>query len=985
MKKTSIYSRPVLAFFIFAAITIICIFIIRNIQFGQSYDNRYVIYSIRFEYFGMDAKEIENIITIPLEEKLGAMNDLYEIRSTAEYGKSITTLFFSRKVNHKIVYLALRDIVDTLYNTLPRAVQKPRIYSAQADKKAVLSIAVTSGINLDAIRKIIESDIKKNLESVDGVAEVIITGGHIDEILVEFDPARITEIGLNPASFGNIIQDANVISPGGKFYTPYKTENIILDTKIQSLDQIKRLPVKAGSEIISLEYFASTNIVPRETGEIVRINGQECIGIQIISSSNANIINLSKNCKRIISRSSLPDGDIQILNDTGEFLNKIIRNVIISIIQSFIFIFIIIPFFYKSLRIILFLITTLPLNIIWTSAILYILGYTMDQNILAGISISLGLVVDASLIISTIAEKYNSIDAYVKSINNIIKAITASIFTTLLVLVPLYFLDNIVPGIRSIAVSIGLMLFNSLIISCIFFPAFVFSKKQAEPFIPEKIFKTVQSIIIRLSFKSSLISLKNKPLMIMIYFIAGILTFFLFIVSGKNINLDIQDTIVFAYAEYEPERTGISIDKELTDLTKNVIQIPGITFIRSGIRNGTAEFDIGYNDKLTNKHLIANKLLNLSPFVYSGFLYVPDAGNQDTKMHEIEIAVIGDEAEKCRVLAQTGASLIANAPDVIQTVLNFKNPQQTVQYNPDRDILAKSHISVQHVASTLRWILFGPVVDKWIQENSETDVRVAGKGVKNTNLAHISNLYIPSASGGIRLDTLGNLETKNETGKIYRKDGRRAAYFTVHLKSSGSKQAASKIQSILSSIETDKGYGFLLPRELQYLTREYNILFLAFVGCIIFILLVLTALTENFMRSLLITSIIPVSCVLPLLIKFITNTALEMGDITGLVLISGLSVNNVIYISESHKSVILFKAREKIQSILVTSLTNLASSVPLVFLAKNSFSSALASSIFWGTIGAIPVTLFLFPAVWSLSVRSGQSLRQVHCSSSICL
>jgi len=91
MKNRYIYSKPIFSIFIFIAITVICIFIIRDIQFGESYDNRYTIFSIRFEYFGMDAKEIENLITIPLEEKLRILNDLYEIRSTVEYGKSVTT------------------------------------------------------------------------------------------------------------------------------------------------------------------------------------------------------------------------------------------------------------------------------------------------------------------------------------------------------------------------------------------------------------------------------------------------------------------------------------------------------------------------------------------------------------------------------------------------------------------------------------------------------------------------------------------------------------------------------------------------------------------------------------------------------------------------------------------------------------------------------------------------------------------------------
>jgi len=545
----------------------------------------------------------------------------------------------------------------------------------------------------------------------------------------------------------------------------------------------------------------------------------------------------------------------------------------------------------------------------------------------------------------------------------------------MLVLIPLYFLDAIVPGIQSVAVSIGIMLLNSLFISCLFFPSFVFSTKQTLSVLSERFLKKIHSIYTRFSFRSSIISLQKKTIMIYIYFFLGIMTFVLFFILEKNITFGIQDTILFVAAEYEPERTSESIDDELTFFIDNVKKIPGITFLRSEIRNGTAEFDIGFDENLTNRRLIADKVYSLSPFVYTGFLYVPDAGSRNARIHEIEVAVIGDESETCRNFARLGASIIGNSPNVIQTVLNFKEPEKIIKFVPNRDILAKSSISLQNVASTLRWTVFGPVVDKWIQENTEIDVRVAGRGYKNANLTHISNLHIPSPSGGIRLNTLGSLTQAEGTGKIYRRDGRRAAYFTSHINSGSSRQAIKQIKDNINNIEVDKGYGFLLPRELEHLNREYFILFFAFVGSIIGILLLLTMLTENFIHSLVITSIIPVSCALPLLIKLITGTPLEMGDITGLVLISGLNVNNAIFISSSQKSLVLYRVREKIQSILITSLTNMAASIPLIIMAKNNFSTALASSIFWGTLGSLLVTLFLFPAIWNLLNLSIKKLK----------
>jgi multidrug efflux pump subunit AcrB len=428
--------------------------------------------------------------------------------------------------------------------------------------------------------------------------------------------------------------------------------------------------------------------------------------------------------------------------------------------------------------------------------------------------------------------------------------------------------------------------------------------------------------------------------------------------------MEIQDTSMYVSAEYEPEKSSVSIDNDISEITNLIMNKDGIEFVRSESRKGTAEFEIGFDGNIIKRKFLAENLAELSPYIRNGFFYVPEAGANDrTRVHEIQVAAIGDDILQCRETAKRGASEINFMPNTVQTVLNFKGPEKTIIFSPNRDILTQSNISVYDIAYTLRWILFGPVVDKWIQSGSETDIRVVGRDFKNTNFARLSNLYIPSSSGVIRIDALGLFKQVDGNGKIYRQDGRRTAYFTVHYNSTSTNKAVGSIKNVLNGINTEKGYGFLLPRELELLNKHYLILFIAFIGSIICILLLLTALTENIVKSIIITSIIPVSCFFPFFIKFITGTPLEMGDIVGLVVISGLSVNNAIYIIESKKSTIYFRLREKIQSILVTSLTGMAGAIPLVIMTDGGFSGTLAVSILWGTTGSLITALFFFPAI----------------------
>jgi HAE1 family hydrophobic/amphiphilic exporter-1 len=956
--------RPLPLLFVFIIITVIGLFIVRSLQLGESSDSRYTVFSIRFEYFGMDAPGMERLITIPLEEKISGMGDLREIRSASEYGKSMTTAWFDRGVNQKTVYLSLRDVVDTLYTTLPQAVQKPRIYSAESNRKAFLSIAVSAPVNLNATRKYIENTLKKELEGLEGVAEVIVAGGAIDEIRIEFDPDRITAIGINPADIGNIVQDANVTNPSGVLYGAKKNRTVLFNTKLHDLDEIRQLPVKAGEEISSLEYFASIGIFPRNADEILRVNGDECIGIQIIGTPAANVIRLSRECRALLAASALPADSVQILNDTGALLYAMIRTVIIAILQSFAAVIIIIPFFFKSLRVTLLLILILPVNILWTMAVLSTLGFSPDQNVLAGISISLGLVVDPCLIIAGAAGEKITGMQYAASVNRALKPIIASGFTTILVIIPLYFLDSIVPGIRKVALTIMVMLINSLLISCVFFPHFVFSIKPGFPLLPQKLFNRFKNFYIRLSYRISLWSLGHKNYLCAAYLFLATAAFILFFVSGKNISLEVRDHLLYAAVEYEPERTGASIARELTELTALIQKERGVNFVRIESRNGTAELEIGFDEKNAERRELADRIARLSPYTGNGFLYVPDAGEGfRTGIHEIEVAAIGDETDICRETAELGAAAAGNLSGAIQTVLNFKRPEQSIAFIPDRETIARSGLTVRDIASTLRWDLFGPVVDKWIQAGEETDIRLIGRGIKNSTLEKVANLHIPSPSGGIRLDTLGLMREGPGSGKIYRRDGRRAAYFTLHLQAPSTDRGIAAVKESLRNIKMEKGYGFLLSRDLELLASQYRLLLFTFIGSIIGIFLLLTCLTEKWRQALLITSIIPVSCAFPLLVKFIGGSPLEMGDIVAMVVISGISVNHAIYIVESGASTVCFRVREKIQSILVTSLTGIAGAVPLVIMQTGGFSAALAGGIIWGTLGSLIAALFLFPAL----------------------
>lgn len=962
------YKKKITSFFILCIITIIMIASIFNIEVGQINNSKYNVYTIEFDYYGIDSKKIEQLITIPLEEKINELQGLIELRSTSEYSKSYVMAYFSKNMNHKRTYLTIRNIVDTLYKDLPSDVQKPRIFSSSINDKSVYTIAVTGQQDVNDIRFWVDHNIKKKFESIDGVSEVTVTGGGQKEILVSFDIEKTVLASQNPAGYSSIIQDGNSVSPGSKIKSTNESKQIVFNTKLSTLDELRGLPVKIEEGYTNLGYMAEIKESFRENNEYVRLNGKECICINIKSASNGNSLLISKECKKILSDIDNEELVFDVLYDNGKKQSKLLLSVFLALIQSFIFVLLIIPVFYSNIRIIISVVLSLLLNILWTLGVIQLCGMNLNQNTLAGITIALGLITDPVLLIGEIADKSKTEDIFYSEVHKTVIAIITASLTTILVLIPLFFMESIVPGIRTIAITMLLMVLNSVIITVIFVPVYMFGSKGNYEF---KYSYVLNKILYRISYRNCVSNIKRSKWNNVIYLLLILAPIFLFFFNGRDITVENGDSVVYCSVDYDPDIRGEYINNSLSEFIDEVKKIPEIKFVRTESRKGSADIDIGYYEEKVDYRTITAKLSEYTYLITEGYLYIPGATQKKSKKHlELEIAILGDEEKKCKEFASKTADMLQKTGVVDSVVLNFKDPEKQYVLLPDIERLKKNSISVESLSNSLRWMMFGPVADKWLQNGKEEDIRIVGQNMNNINLDRAKNIHLSLNNSYSIITALGKIQEQESSGKIYRKDGRNCAFITVEMNGLSTNKAVKKIMNFMKTMDLEKGYGFSFPQEILKLKSNYNRLILAFFLCIIGIFILLTIIDEYPKKSLILISIIPSSLVLPLLLRFITNTSLILGDIIGLVMLSGISINNAIYIGESKKERAEFKLREKIKNIVITSLTTIFGSLPLYFMSKDIFSKSLAFFMFFGIINSLFIAITLFPQIYKNGLSS---------------
>ena len=265
------YESPKLVFFVFMIISLIFLLSAGNMEVGNGTTGEFHVFSVEFEYFGFDSETIERRITIPFEEAVSQLPDLFEIKSFSDQNTSLSTLYFYPQANEKLLYIHVRSIVDDFYNTLPKDIQKPRIYSS-ANKEYLINVAFVPQDDPETLKLYLEQEVKPLLERIDGVSQVKILGGKTKEVRVVFDGDKMSGGSIDPRALGQIFQRENIISEGSTISVHQQDVQVLYDTRLKSLEEMRNLPVDTGKGIHKVSDYSQVHFDFQDENEIVSYN-----------------------------------------------------------------------------------------------------------------------------------------------------------------------------------------------------------------------------------------------------------------------------------------------------------------------------------------------------------------------------------------------------------------------------------------------------------------------------------------------------------------------------------------------------------------------------------------------------------------------------------------------------------------------------------------------------------------------------------------
>lgn len=494
--------RPVTVWMFTLAILLFGMVSLSRLSLNLLPELSYPTLTIRTDYVGAAPGEVEQLVTMPIEEAVGVVKGVRKVVSSSKAEQSDVVLEFEWGTEMDIASLEVREKLDVLF--LPLDVKRPLLLRFNPSLDPVLryglsieSLSTEQSANVldDAAvlalkrgRTYAEEEIKRKLESVDGVASVKIGGGLENEIQVLIDQQKIAQFNISVESVIQRLRDENVNASGGRIEDGSQEYLVRTINQFDTIDDMRQLYIaNRNGRYITLNDIASVIDTYKERDSVTRFNGVEGVEIAIYKEGDANTVRVAHAVEQRLQsiKNELPDGYLltEVYNQSN-FISSAIDQVKSAAVVGGVLAMFVLYFFLKNIWPTLIISISIPVSIIATFNLMYSYDISLNIMSLGGIALAIGLLVDNSIVVLENIDRHkqksiNTQQAAAKGTSEVSMAIVASTLTTMAVFFPLVFVEGIAGQLFSDqALTVTFALAVSLVVALTLIPMLAAREKS---------------------------------------------------------------------------------------------------------------------------------------------------------------------------------------------------------------------------------------------------------------------------------------------------------------------------------------------------------------------------------------------------------------------------------------------------------------------------------------------------------------------------
>ncbi|MCP4546761.1 MAG: efflux RND transporter permease subunit [bacterium] len=482
-------NRPVTVFMVTLAAVIFGLVALSRLSLNLLPDISYPTLTIQTEYTDAAPSEVEKLITESLEEAVSVIPGLRKLRSISRPGVSEILLEFAWKTDMDFASLDVREKLDMV--RLPDDAGSPVLLRYDPTLDPILRLGLYGDLELAPLRHLAERVIKKDLESLDGVASVRLRGGLEEEIHVEVDEGRLSSLDLPIGVISQFLSNQNLNSAGGRIRDRDAEFLVRTLNEFEDINDIRQTTIfEEAGRIVKLEDVARITRDFKEREIISRVAGKEAVELALYKEGNANTVQVARRTKNRLDalREDLPEGiELVVLSDQSVFieqsLNEVRNNALLGGLLAVFVLFL----FLKDRRSTAIIALVIPTSIMATFFVMQQFNVSLNIMSLGGLALGVGMLVDNAIVVLEAIGRQKGLgkstwDATVTGASEVSQAVTASTLTTVAVFLPIIFVEGIAGQIfRDQALTVAASLVVSLIAALTLIPVLAsIGTKRAE-------------------------------------------------------------------------------------------------------------------------------------------------------------------------------------------------------------------------------------------------------------------------------------------------------------------------------------------------------------------------------------------------------------------------------------------------------------------------------------------------------------------------
>jgi hydrophobic/amphiphilic exporter-1 (mainly G- bacteria), HAE1 family len=454
-------ARPVAVSMAFIAVLVFGAVSFSRLQVDLLPDLSFPTISIETGYAGVGPREIENLISRPIEEAISVVQGVQQVTSRSRPGRSDITIQFRWGTDMDFAALDLRERLDLI--NLPPAASRPTLARYDPASEPVIRFALVADRALDfrvaadrqeliALRWTAEEQVRRSLEGIEGVAAIRVTGGLVEEVLVEVDERRLAQLGIPFAQVARRLEAENINLAGGVLEEGDAQYVVRTVNEFADLDEMLRVVIgTAGGQPILLADVAEVRREAEERETISLVDGREAVEIAVLRESTANIVALSRVVRdRIVSlEAELPGGvRTTLVSDQATFIERAVGDVGKAALFGGIFAMLVLLLFLRHFPTTLIVATAIPISVVATFVLMFSRDITLNIMSLGGLALGIGMLVDSAIVVlESVARERDRgkspADAARDGTSIVGRAVVASTLTTVAVFLPIVFVEGI--------------------------------------------------------------------------------------------------------------------------------------------------------------------------------------------------------------------------------------------------------------------------------------------------------------------------------------------------------------------------------------------------------------------------------------------------------------------------------------------------------------------------------------------------------------